>query len=183
MFGCHIGHSGRFSRSGWDHPAPERPVARWRMVGMQTSDCEHFGREQEELLAATGEWRSLNYTITPDGPLHPRASSLSTIEGTGGCRIVHIAHASGVQSSNTWQEVIWSCSSKVISGRREWRYYERWGTLVGVVDPWRAGQHRGWKPPGRSTLEIHWVFPIAFVFESLINACARDSVATPIWTN
>ena len=27
-------------------------------------------REQEELLAATGEWRSLNYTITPDGPLH-----------------------------------------------------------------------------------------------------------------
>ena len=36
-------------------------------------------REQEELLAATGEWRSLNYTITPDGPLHPRASSLSTM--------------------------------------------------------------------------------------------------------
>ena len=67
-------------------------MPRWRMVGMQTSDCEHFGREQDELLAATGEWRSLNYTITPDGPLHPRASSLSTIERTGGCRIVHIAH-------------------------------------------------------------------------------------------
>ena len=42
-----------------------------------------WSREQEELLAATGEWRSLNYTITPDGPLHPRASSLSTIERTG----------------------------------------------------------------------------------------------------
>ena len=123
--------------------------SRWRMVGMQTSDCEHFGREQDELLAATGEWRSLNYTITPDGPLHPRASSLSTIEREP------CTYASGVQSSNTWQEEIWSCSSKVISGRREWRYYERWGTLVGVVDPWRGGQHRGWKLPGRSTLEIH----------------------------
>ena len=134
------------------------PRQRSRWLGGEWSECKRaiastlVEREQEELLAATGEWRSLNYTITPDGPLHPRASSLSTIEGTGGCRIVHIAHASGVQSSNTWQEVIWSCSSKVISGRREWRYYERWGTLVGVGDPWRAGQHRGWKRPGRATL-------------------------------
>ena len=163
------------------------PRQRSRWLGGEWSECKRaiastlVEREQEELLAATGEWRSLNYTITPDGPLHPRASSLFTIEEL--VSVESCTYASGVQSSNTWQEAIWSCSSKVISGRREWRYYERWGTLVGVVDPWRAGQHGGWKPPGRSTLEIHWVSMIAFVFESLINACARDSVATPIWTN
>ena len=59
--------------------AATTPRQRSRWLGGEWLECKRaiastlVEREQDELLAATGEWRSLNYTITPDGPLHHSA--------------------------------------------------------------------------------------------------------------